>query len=113
MARNHRVVEKPLVDWVFQESTIPESYTTGFIKGFGPLPYSSKVRFLCGNQETGWPEISITTLVAAIVVGTPGIDSQFLVGAQKSVDKLVRFRGQRIQHVLRSFLGHFTDIPAH
>ncbi|KAK0516572.1 hypothetical protein JMJ35_001175 [Cladonia borealis] len=45
-----------------------------------------------------------TTLVATTILTTPGIDSQFLVGAQKSVDKLVKFRSQRIQHLLVAFL---------
>ena len=90
--------------WVFQESTIPEKYTTLFVKGVLVLPFSSKVRFLCGDQEAGWPEINTTTLVATTILTTPGIDSQFLVGAQKSVDKLVKFRSQRVQHLLVSFL---------
>ena len=90
--------------WVFQESTIPEKYTTIFVKGVLVLPHSSKVRFLCGDQEAGWPEVTTTTLVATTILTTPGIDSQFLMGAQKSVDKLVKFRSQRIQHLLASFL---------
>ena len=44
-------------------------------------------------------------MVAKIILTTPGIDSKFLTGAQKSVDKLVNFRSQRIQHLLVSFLG--------
>ena len=90
--------------WVFQESTIPEKYTTIFISGVHMLPHSSKVRFLCGDQEAGWPEINKTTLVATTILTTPGIDSQFLMGVQRSVDKLVKFRSQRIQHLLASFL---------
>jgi len=68
------------------------------------LPSSSKVRFLCGDQETSWPELGATSMVASNILTTPGIDSHFLVGAQKSADKLINFRWQRIQHVLRSFL---------
>lgn len=90
--------------WVFQESTIPEKYTTVFVAGVRVLPFSSKVRFLCGDQETGWPEVNITSLVATSILTTPGIDSQFLTGAQKSVDKLIKFRSQRVQHLLVSFL---------
>ena len=89
--------------WVLQESTIPEKHTTTIVKGVVVLPHSSKVRFLCGDQEAGWPEVNSTTLVATTILKTPGIDSQFLVGAQKSVDKLINFR-QRIQHVQLSFL---------
>lgn len=43
-------------------------------------------------------------MFAKIILTTPGIDSKFLVDAQKSVDKLVSFRSQRIQHLLVSFL---------
>ena len=91
--------------WVFQESTIPEKYTTVFVKPFFVLPHSSKVRFLCGDQETSWLEVGAATMVAKIILTTPGIDSKFLVDAQKSVDKLVNFRAQRIQHLLVSFLA--------
>ena len=68
------------------------------------MPQSSKIRFLCGEQETSWPELATTTLVASNVLTTPGIDSHILMGAQKSVDKLIVFRSQRIQHLLVSFL---------
>ena len=90
--------------WVFQESTIPEKYTTVVVKGVLTLPFSSKVRFLCGDQEAGWPELDTTSLVSTTILTTPGIDSQFLVGAQKLVDKLIKFRSRRIQHLLVSFL---------
>ena len=91
--------------WVFQQSTVPEEYSTVFIKPFFVLPHSSKVKFLCGDQETSWPEIGTTTMVANTILTTPGIDPNFLAGAHKSVDKLVKFRSQRIQHLLVSFLG--------
>ena len=90
--------------WVYQESTIPERYTTIWVAGVTVLPLSSKVKFLCGEQETNWSELASTTIVASNVLSTPGIDSSFLVGAQKSVDRLITFRSQRVQHVLRSFL---------
>ena len=90
--------------WIFQESTIPESYTTIYIEGVTAMPSSSKVRFLSGDQDTSWPEINATSIVASTITTTPGIDAQFLVGALKSVDKLRGFRGQRLQHVHWSFL---------
>jgi Heterokaryon incompatibility protein (HET) len=90
--------------WIFQESTIPESHTTVYISGVSVLPYSSKVRFLCGDQETSWPELEATSIVASNILTTPGIDARFLVGAQKPFDKLLKFRRKRIEHVLRSFL---------
>ena len=89
--------------WILQESTIPERYTKFYVSGVVVLPQSSKVRFLCGDQETGWPELGSTSLVATNILTTPGIDSQFLVGTQKLVDKLMKFRSQRIQHLLLSF----------
>lgn len=91
--------------WVFQESTVPKKYTTVYVKPFFVLPHSSKVRFLCGDQETNWPEVGTTTMVAKTILSTPGIDSKFFMGAQKAVDKLVNFRSQRIQHLLVSFLA--------
>ncbi|MCJ1434679.1 hypothetical protein MMC27_004048 [Xylographa pallens] len=90
--------------WIFQESTIPESFTTFYIEGVTALTSSSKVKFLCGDQDTSWPELSATIIVASSIITTPGIDAQFLVGALKSVDKLRGFRRQRIQHVHWSFL---------
>ena len=90
--------------WVFQESTIPEKHTLVFVRGVLVLPNSSKVRFLCGDQETGWPEITTTNSVATTILTTRGIDSKFLIGAQISVDKLVEFRSHRVQHLLTSFL---------
>ena len=90
--------------WVFQESTIPERYTTMFVRGVTVLPSSGKVRFLCGDQETGWSGIATTSVVASNILTTPGIDSRFLVGAQKSLDRLMKFRSQRVLQVLRSFL---------
>ena len=90
--------------WVFQESTIPEKHTAVFVRGVLVLPNSSKVRFLCGDQETGWPEITTTSSVATTILTTPGIESHFLMGAQSSVDKLVKFRSHRVQHILSSFL---------
>ncbi len=90
--------------WVFQESTIPERYTTVWVAGICVLPHSSKVRFLCGDQETGWSELGATSLIATNILSTPGIDSSFLVSTQKAMDRLIKFRSQRVQHVLRSFL---------
>ncbi|MCJ1315427.1 hypothetical protein MMC15_000746 [Xylographa vitiligo] len=90
--------------WVFQESTIPERYTAIFIRGVGALPSSTKVRFLCGDQEAGWSEIDVTTMIASNILTTPGINSHFLTGVQISVDKLRVFREQRVIFVLRSFL---------
>ena len=87
--------------WVFQESTIPDKI---LVEGVIVLPQLWRVRFLCGDQEAGWPEVNSTTLVATTILTTPGIDSQFLVGAQESVDKLFKFRSQRNQHLLLSFL---------
>jgi len=43
------------------------------------LPVSSKVRFLCGDQETSWPELEAANAVASNILTTPGIDSHFLV----------------------------------
>lgn len=91
--------------WVFQELTITERYTTVFVKPLFMLPHSSKVRFLCGDQETGWPQVGSTTMVATTILTTPSIDSVFLMSAQKSVYKLINFRSQRIQHLLVSFLA--------
>ena len=68
------------------------------------LPFSSKVRFLCGDQDVGWSELNATSRVALIIIGTPGIESDFLVGAQKPVSKLINFRSRRVQHILSSFL---------
>ena len=90
--------------WVFQESTIPERYTTTYMAGVFVLPLSSKLRFLCGDQETSWPELVATSMIASDIWSTPGIDSSFLVGTQKAVDRLIKFRSQRMQHILRSFL---------
>ena len=90
--------------WVFQESTIPERYTATFVRGVTVLPFSSKVRFFCGDQETNWSELAATSNVASNILSTPSIDSHILIGAQKSLDKLIKFRSQRTQKVLRSFL---------
>ena len=89
----------------FHESTVPKNHTTISLKPSFVLPHSSKVRFLCGDQENSWPEIGDTTMVAKIMLYTPGIDSKFLVGAQKWVNKLVNLRSQRIQLLLVSFLA--------
>ena len=90
--------------WVFQESTIPERYTKFYIEGVSVLPSTSKVRFLCGDQETSWPELDATSLVASNILATPGIDSHVLVDSMESVKKLRKFREQRVVYVLRSFL---------
>ncbi|MCJ1397393.1 hypothetical protein MMC11_000586 [Xylographa trunciseda] len=90
--------------WVFQESTIPEPHTTLYMAGVGTLPFPSKVRFLCGDQETSWPELNATSLVASNILSTPGIDAHFLIGAKRSADKLKAFRSQRVYLVLASFL---------
>jgi hypothetical protein len=90
--------------WIFQESTVPESYTTISIPGVAVRPSSSKVRFLCGDQETSWRELDTTNVVASNILAIRGIDSHFLVGAQKSAEKLGKFRSQRIHHVPQSFL---------
>ena len=90
--------------WVFQESTIPERYKTVYMAGVFVLPVSSKVRFLCGEKETNWNELAVTSMVASNILSTPGIDSQFLVSTTNSFERLNKFRSQRVQHVLRSFL---------
>jgi hypothetical protein len=91
--------------WIFQESTVPEKSTTLFFAGVFIKPFSSKVRFLCGDQETNWPQIDVTYLVALNIISTPGVDSHFLVGTQRSVGNLIIFREQRIQLHVRSFLA--------
>ena len=90
--------------WVFQESTIPERYKTVYMAGVFVLPLSSKVRFLCGEQETNWNALHVTSMIASNILSTPGIDSHFLVSAKNAIDRLIELRSQRIQHILRSFL---------
>lgn len=90
--------------WVFQESTIPERYTRIYLSGVAMQPLSSKVRFLCGDQETNWLELVPTSLIASNILSTPGIDSRFLVGAKTAADRLISFRSKRVQHALWSFL---------
>ena len=46
--------------WVFQESTIPESYTTLFFRGVSVLPFSSKVRFYAAKKPAG-PSLKLPT----------------------------------------------------
>ncbi|KAL9108430.1 MAG: hypothetical protein Q9227_006764 [Pyrenula ochraceoflavens] len=87
--------------WVFQESTIPEPYTRIFIRGVTILPRSAKVRFLYGDQETRWSEISLTCSVATSP-SLPGF--HFSERGQQSVNRLMQLRSQRIQNILRSFL---------
>ena len=90
--------------WVFQESTIPERYKTMYMAGVFVLPLSSKVRFLCGDQETNWSELGATFNFATTILSTPNIDSHFLLGVQKAFARLSTFRSQRIQQVRWSFL---------
>ena len=90
--------------WIFQEATIPERYWSTIINGVAVLPNPSKVRFLCGDQESSWNELAATSLVATSIISTPGIDSEFLAGANMAFHKLLMFRGQRVQNILRSFL---------
>lgn len=90
--------------WVFQESTIPERYKTIYMPGVFVLPVSSKVRFLCGDQEANWQEFVATYHIATAISTTPNIDSHFLAGAQEAVARLITFRWQRIQQVRWSFL---------
>jgi hypothetical protein len=90
--------------WVFQESTVPERYMTSSVAGI-PLPLPpSKVKFICGDQETNWDELVATNSVASNILTTSDIDSSFLIGARESAEKLAIFRGRRVQHVYRSFL---------
>ena len=92
--------------WVFQESTVLERWTTVSIAGIWVLPRSSKVRFLCGDKETGYSEFGATSLIATNILSTPGIDSNFLVGTQEAMHRLMEFRSHRVQHILRSFLDN-------
>jgi hypothetical protein len=90
--------------WVFQESTVPERHTSILIAGL-KLPLAPiKVKFICGDQETNWDELAITSIVALNIQETPGIDSRFLVGARDSASKVETFRGRRVQHIYPSFL---------
>jgi len=90
--------------WIFQESTILERDKKGFIGGVDALPSSSRVRFLCGNQETSWSSFEVTYMVSTSILTTPGIDSRFLAGAHNSFDKLRAFRSYRSLHSMWSFL---------
>lgn len=90
--------------WVFQEATIQESSKTGLIEAVSVLPFLSKVRFLCGDQETSWPELNAANAVVSSIVTTPGINSQFLVDTQRSFSRLSLFRSLRVMHALPSFL---------
>ena len=90
--------------WVFQESTVPERYMSTGVAGIQLLPPPSKVKFICGDQETNWDELVLANVVASNILGTSGIDSRFLVGARESAEKLGIFRGRRVQHIYRSFL---------
>lgn len=90
--------------WVFQESTVPERYMSTGVAGIQLPPPPSKVKFICGDQETNWDELVITNAVAANILRTSGIDSSFLIGARESAEKLGIFRARRVQHIYRSFL---------
>lgn len=92
--------------WIFQESTIPEVCTEWVWAGFAvnSVSNTSKVIFLCGDQSTNWFEIGNAVTVAASITATPGIDSDFLAGKQTPVDKLMKFRLQRIVVDLPPFL---------
>jgi hypothetical protein len=90
--------------WVFQESTVPERYMSTGVAGIQLPPPPSKVKFICGDQETNWDELVIANVVASKILGTSGIDSGFLLGIRDSAEKLAIFRGRRVQHIYRSFL---------
>ena len=70
------------------------------------LPNSSKVRFLRGDQETSWPELAATNLIARNIFLIRGIDSRFLANALKPFDRPLHFWSQRVQHILQSFLDN-------
>lgn len=90
--------------WVFQEATIPEPYKTVYITGVAVLPIQSKVIFLCGDQQADWGDLSVSYMVAASLLSTPGLETDILVGATNEAAKLMSFRARRIQEVPSSFL---------
>lgn len=76
------------------------------------LPYSTKVKFLCGDQKTNWHALGATQVIATNILATPDIDSKFLAGAAQFFTKLLQFRSQRVQHVPWSFL-HILQMFRH
>ena len=90
--------------WVFQEATIPERWAMFFATGIMVSRSPSKVKFLCGDQQTSWHELAVTRFVAGSVLNTPEIDSQFLQGFSKNFEEIAKFREKRVQHNIRSLL---------
>nr|POF04187.1 heterokaryon incompatibility protein 6, or allele [Quercus suber] len=90
--------------WVFQEATIPERATTFVLSGVYTLPFSSKVRFMCGDRSTDWPTLSATSSVAASLASNPSIDAAFLANAYKSFFQIWDLRRQRAHRLQISFL---------
>ena len=90
--------------WIIQEATIPERWAMFWASGIMVSRSRSKVKFLCGDQQTSWHELTVARLVAGSILTTPGINSQFLQGLSKNFAEIAMFREKRVQHIMRSFL---------
>lgn len=89
--------------WVLQEATVPEQWKTYYIGGVTTYRLPSKVRFICGSQQTTWNAISTTYLVAASVTSAPNIDSVFLHGVAQNLVPFRDFRANRVLFKQPSF----------
>ena len=89
--------------WVYQEATIPERWK--WVAVYGVIVYrsKSKVKFLCGDQQTDWAQLHVTGLVADRIVSTTGVDSQFLSSVSNTFWAILGLRHERIQYGLPSF----------
>ena len=72
---------------------------------YGVIVYrsKSKVKFLCGDQQTDWAQLHVTGLVADRIVSTTGVDSQFLSSVSNTFWAILGLRHERIQYGLPSF----------
>ena len=90
--------------WIYPEATVPEPYPTYYAYGIRLPRPQEKVRFLCGDQQTTWAELTVARVVAVSLLSTPGLDSRFLVSTQDAFTNIEGFRAMRVRHVPTPFL---------
>ncbi|KAK0275915.1 hypothetical protein LTR91_013610 [Friedmanniomyces endolithicus] len=88
--------------WIYQESTLDNK--PNYFFGIRGAQIRPTVKFLSGDQETSWLELSAAYNIAVAIVSAPGLDSDFLRGSFDRYTKLALFRQHRTHHVSGSLL---------
>ncbi|MCJ1354146.1 MAG: hypothetical protein MMC33_004133 [Icmadophila ericetorum] len=90
--------------WVYQEATVPDAYTSYYVRGFNVNSRNTKVLFLHGSSTFSWSDLNNTLLVAEHLQSALSVDTTLLKSIPQECRRLSKLRNLRISGEKASFL---------